>query len=124
MDERRFKPRWLINQRAELIADNGVRPIPCLVEDISQGGIRISLNRNLFDEVFSNFKLTLANEFELSIGAKVVRREQSYERNIYALSFNKISDSEKAGIDQYVKENFRDLIVKHWWEEGEINAGA
>jgi len=124
MDERRFRPRWLINQRAELTADNGVRPIPCLVEDISQGGARISLSRNLFDEVFANFRLSLSQDFELNLGAKVVRREQKYEKNIYALSFEKISEAEQEGIEKYVKENFRELIVRHWWEEGGINAGA
>lgn len=117
MDERRIKPRWLINQRAELTVENGVRAIPCFVEDISLGGMRISLVRDLFDEVFSNFKLDLADELKLNVGAQVVRREQQYERNIYALSFNRIDDSAKEDIDQYIKRNFREQIVRHWWKE-------
>ncbi len=124
MDERRIKPRWLINQRAELTVENGVRAIPCFVEDISQGGMRVSLMRNLFDDVFSNFKLSLAEDFELNVGAQVVRREQQYERNIYALSFNRIDNSAKEEIGQYVKKNFPDQIIKHWWGEGDTNAGT
>jgi c-di-GMP-binding flagellar brake protein YcgR len=124
MDERRIKPRWLINQRAELTVENGVRAIPCFVEDISQAGIRISLKRDLFDDAFLNFKLALVDDFELNVGAQVVRHEQQYEKNIYALSFNRIDNSTKEEIDQYVKKNFREQIVKHWWEEEARDVGT
>jgi len=124
MDERRIKPRWLINQRAELSVENGVRAIPCFVEDISQGGMRISLKRYLFDDVFTNFKLALSDDLQLNVGALVVRREQQYERNIYALSFNRIEKSVKEEIDQYVKKNFPEQIVKHWWKEEDTDAGT
>jgi len=116
MDERRIKPRWQINQGAELTVENGVHPIPCVVEDISQGGMRISLRRNLFDDVFSNFKLALAEDFELSLGAQVVWRQEQQERSIYGLAFNSVDKSVKESIDQYINKNFHSLIVKHWWE--------
>lgn len=123
MDERRIKPRWLINQRAELTVENGVRAIPCLVEDISQGGARISLNRELFNEVFSNFKLAFADDFELNLAAQVVRRERQYEKNIYALSFNEISDSQREKIDRYAQGNFPEQRAKHWWAEAQVDSG-
>ena len=116
MDERRIKPRWQINQDAELTVENGVRAIPCVVEDISDGGLCISLKRNLFDEVFSNFKLALAQDFQLNVNAQVVWRDEQYERNIYGLAFNRIDQSTKESIDQYVNKNFHDLMVKHWWK--------
>ena len=120
MDERRIKPRWQINQGAELTVENGVKAIPCVVEDISQGGMCISLRRNLFDDVFSNFKLALAQDLELTLGAQVVWRQEQYEKNIYGLAFNQIDKSAKESIDQYIHKNFHDLIVKHWWE-GPLN---
>jgi len=120
VDERRIKPRWQINQGAELTVENGVRAIPCVVEDISQGGMCISLRRNLFDDVFSNFKLALAEDFELNVGAQVVWRQEQFERNIYGLEFNRIDKSAKDELDQYINKNFHDLIVKHWWE-GPLN---
>jgi len=120
MDERRIKPRWQINQGAELTVENGVKAIPCVVEDISQGGMCISLRRNLFDDVFSNFKLALAQDFELNVGAQVVWRQEQYEKNIYGLAFNRIDKSTKDELDQYIHKNFHDLIVKHWWE-GPLN---
>ncbi|MFH0917729.1 MAG: PilZ domain-containing protein [Candidatus Omnitrophota bacterium] len=115
MDERRIKPRWEINQGAQLTVENGVRPIPCVVEDISQTGARISLRRNLFDEVFSNFKLVLPQDLELNVGAQVVWRQNQSEINIYGLEFNRIDKTAKEQLDQYINNNFHDLLVKHWW---------
>ena len=116
MDERRIKPRWQINQGAEITFENGVRPIPCIVEDISHGGMRISLRRNLFDDVFSNFQLTFTEDFQLNLGAQVVWRQDRFERNVYGLSFSQIDESAKNELDQYINNNFHGLIVKHWWE--------
>jgi hypothetical protein len=116
MDERRVKPRWQINQGAELTVENGVRAIPCVVEDISHAGMCISLNRNLFDEVFSNFKLALAEDFELDLNAQVAWRDEKYERNIYGLSFN-AAESVISRIDQYLKKNFPDLLNKYLWKD-------
>lgn len=121
MDERRIKPRWQINQSAKFTVENGVRAIPCVVEDISHGGMCISLRRNLFDEVFSNFKLDLAEDLELNLGAQVVWRQKQFEKNIYGLEFNRIGKLAKEELDQYIHKNFHGLIVKHWWE-GPLNA--
>lgn len=116
MDERRIMPRWQINQEAELSFENSSRPISCVVEDISPGGLCISLKRNLFDDVFSNFKLSLTEDFELNAGAHVAWRDQTDEKNIYGLSFNRIEDSLRKRIGDYVQNNFPDLLVKRWWK--------
>lgn len=116
MDERRNMPRWQINQEAELTVEDGIKPIPCVVEDISPGGMCISLKRNLFDEVFSNFKLTLAQDFQLDVGAHVAWRTQQYEKNIYGLSFNRIEEPIKNRIQEYVWKNFPNLLVQQWWK--------
>lgn len=116
MDERRSMPRWQINQQAELKIENAFRAIPCVVEDISPGGLCISLKRNLFDDVFSNFKLSLNEDFELNTGAHVAWRDQTDEKNIYGLSFNRIEDSLRKRIGDYVQKNFPGLLVKQWWK--------
>ena len=121
MDERRIMPRWQINQSAELTVENGVHAITCVVEDISRGGMCISLRRNLFDDVFSNFKLALTQDFELNVGAQVVWRQENLEKNIYGLAFNRIKESAKDELDQYIHNNFHGLMVKHWWG-GSLNA--
>ena len=116
MDERRVKPRWQINQRAELTVEDGVRSIPCLVEDISTRGMRISLNRELFPEAFSSFNLTLRQDFGFSVGAQVAWHDKAYERSIYGLSFNRIEESVQDEISEYIKDNFPEELVKQWWK--------
>ncbi|MDD3345306.1 MAG: PilZ domain-containing protein [Candidatus Omnitrophica bacterium] len=121
MDERRIKTRWGINQGAELTVENGVKPIPCVVEDISNGGVRLSLRRDLFDEVFSNFRLAISGGPELSIGAQVAWRQRGPESNTYGLSFSSIDNDSLEGLNRYIRDNFNGLIIKHWWE-GSLNA--
>jgi hypothetical protein len=116
MLERRIKPRWQIDQDAELMVENGVKPIPCVVEDLSFGGLRICLRRKLFDDVFSNFKLSLAGDLELNLNAQVVWREDEEGRNTYGLAFELAGEAVKTRIDQYLKKNFPDLLIKHLWK--------
>lgn len=115
MDERRLKPRWEINQAAELTVENGFNAIPCLVKDISLEGMCISLKRNLFNDVFSNFKLVLEEDFEFNLNAHVAWRDQVHERNIYGLSFSGAKESLRSRLIEYIKKNFPDLLVKQWW---------
>ena len=116
MEERRIKPRWQINQRTELIVENGVRAIPCRVEDIRTSGRRVSLTKNLFPEVFSNFSLALTDDFVFNAGAHVAWQDNAYERNIYGLSFNRIEESARNRISEYVKNNFPGELIKQWWK--------
>jgi hypothetical protein len=46
----------------------------------------------------------------------VAWRDQTYETNIYGVSFNRINDSTRIKIDDYVKRNFLDLLAKQWWK--------
>lgn len=116
MDERRSMPRWQINSEAELKIENAFRVIPCVVEDIGPGGICISLKKNLFDDVFANFKLALSGDFEFSAGCHVAWRDQTSEKNIYGLSFSRIEDSVRGSIGQFIQEKFPDVLVKQWWK--------
>jgi hypothetical protein len=93
MDEKRAGPRWPINKEADFTVDGGVKPIPCLVEDISTRGMRISMHKNLFPEVFSNFSLALADNFALDLSAQVAWHNQRENRNIFGLVFNQAEES-------------------------------
>ena len=114
MSERRTMPRWPINQQAELTVENGVKPIECVVEDINSSGMRIALNRNLFDDIFSNFKLAFL-DLDFNAGASVAWHEQAYEKNIYGLSFSRIDDSARNSIEDYIQKKFPDFSVQRWW---------
>ena len=115
MEERRSVSRWQINKRADLTFENGVKSIPCVVEDISTCGARVSLHKDLFPEAFSNFSLALDDDCVFDAEANVPWTEKIYERNVFGLSFNRIEESAKSRITQYVKDNFPDEMIKHVW---------
>jgi c-di-GMP-binding flagellar brake protein YcgR len=115
MQERRRAARWQINKEAGLTFEGGISPIPCTVEDISTSGMKVSLNRNLFHEAFSNFRLALAEDLVFDVGAHVAWHDNAYENNIYGLSFNRIEESAISWINEYVKNNFSGGSVEQWW---------
>lgn len=115
MDERRNAPRWQINQEAGLTVDGGARPIPCLVEDISTSGMRISMHRDLFPEVFSDFSLSLSDNFALNLNAQVAWQSQGESRNIFGLVFNRVEESLGFKIREYVRNSFPGIMVKQQW---------
>jgi len=115
MDERRSVARWQINKEVELILNEGVNVTPCIVEDISTKGMRVSLNKNLFPEVFSNFNIALADKLTFHAGAHVAWCDNTCEKNIYGLMFNRIEEPAKERICQYVQDNFPNEMTKHLW---------
>lgn len=117
MQERRNASRWQINKEAGLTFEGSISPISCVVEDISTSGMKVSLNRDLFPEAFLNFRFAMAEDLVFNAGAHVAWQDKAYERNIYGLSFNRIEESTRSRINEYVKYNFSDVPDKQGWGE-------
>ncbi|MBN2831413.1 MAG: PilZ domain-containing protein [Candidatus Omnitrophica bacterium] len=115
MEERRTIPRWEINQEAEVTFEDGACAIPCVVEDINYRGMRVSLRRNLFDDVFSSFKLALGIDFEINASASMAWRNQRDDINTYGLSFNRVDDLTRVRLWDYIRSRFPDLVSKQLW---------
>jgi c-di-GMP-binding flagellar brake protein YcgR len=115
MNERRSSPRLAINRLGELRIENNLRPIPCTVEDISAGGMCVSLNRNLFPEVFSNVNFSISDNFGFDVGATVAWRESVEGRNTYGLRFERIDDLDRERISKYVGSGPSEEERNNWW---------
>ena len=115
MFNRRRSPRLAINQLAELRIENNPKPIPCTVEDISAGGICVSLNRNLFPEVFSNVNFALSDNFGFDVGATVAWQDNLEGKSTYGLRFNRIDDVSRARISRYVGNDPSEEERNNWW---------
>ena len=116
MGDRRSSPRLAINQLAELRVENNLRPIPCTVEDISASGMRVSLNKSLFPEVFSNANFSLSDNFAFDLGATVAWQERGEGKSTYGLRFNRIDDFDRERISRYVGNDFSEEEKNSWWE--------
>ena len=116
MLKRRRSPRLEINQLAELRIGNNLKSIPCTVEDISAGGLCVSLNRSLFPEVFSNVNFNLVDNFDFDVGATVAWQDNTEGKSTYGLRFDQIDDSSRARIAQYVGEGPSEAERYNWWK--------
>lgn len=116
MEERRMYPRVAVNREASLYIENRLNPIPCTVEDISLGGLRVTMNKELLPEVFSNISLSIPDVFDFDAGAQLAWQDKYEGRNIYGLSFVRMVDADKNRISGYIQENsFKDL-KEQWWK--------
>ena len=95
MDERRGYPRMRVGKEATCAIENRLAPIACNVEDISLSGVRITMSKNLFPEVFSNITLNIPEGLSFNAGAHVAWHDEYEGRNTYGLSFNRLDDTEK-----------------------------
>jgi c-di-GMP-binding flagellar brake protein YcgR len=115
MEERRVNPRLQINQAAGLTIEGSPSTIPCTVEDISEGGMRVSLGRRLFPEIFSNVTFALTENFGFNVGAAVRWQEEAEGRSTYGLMFNRIDEPDRRWIAQYVNSSMEEEAKNRWW---------
>ena len=116
MQERRISPRLALNRLAELRIEDNSRPIPCTVEDISVSGMRVSLNRCLFPETFSNVNFSLTDNFGFNAGATVAWQESVEGKSTYGLRFNRIDDLDRERINQFVGNSISPEEKDSWWK--------
>ncbi len=116
MLKRRRSPRLEINQLAELRIGNNLKPIPCTVEDISAGGLCVSLNRSLFPEVFSNVNFNLVDNFDFDVGATVAWQDNTEGKSTYGLRFDQIDDISRERIAQYAGNGPSEAERYNWWK--------
>ncbi len=117
MEERRISPRLAINQFASLVVGDSIKPIPCTVEDISASGMRVSLSKYLFPEVFSNVSFALTDNFSFDVGANVRWQESTDTNNTYGITFTRIEDSDRSRIEQFVNSSLEEDKKSNWWRE-------
>ena len=67
-----------------------------------------------------NNQLMKPTEFINLIRELLCTQSTPLEKNIYGLSFNRIEDSVRTRIGEYVKENFPNLLVKQWWKGAQM----
>ena len=120
MNDRRSVRRWSVNREAQLQVQDRENVFPCIVEDLSTNGMRISLGKNLFTEVFSNINIALGNALSFNAGTHVAWQDNQESRNTFGLFFNNIDEIAKNRIQHYINNNFTDQIAQHnkeqWWK--------
>ncbi|MBM3244139.1 MAG: PilZ domain-containing protein [Candidatus Omnitrophica bacterium] len=117
MQERRMYPRVAVNKEASFYIENRLSPIPCRVEDISLGGLKVSMHKSLLPEVFSNISLSIPDVFDFNAGTQVAWQDEYEGRCTYGLIFNRLGDDDKDRISGYIQDNSFKGLKEHWWKD-------
>ncbi|MDD3087905.1 MAG: PilZ domain-containing protein [Candidatus Omnitrophica bacterium] len=116
MEERRIYPRMRVGREAAVTIENRVSPLLCTVEDISLSGVRLTMAKNLLSEVFSNISLAISDALSVDLGAHVAWQSEYEGKNTYGLHFNRINDSDRDKLAEYIRDNSFKELREQWWK--------
>ena len=116
MDERRQLPRWEINKAAKVWMTQTQGLSNCVVEDMHLKGMRISCDKQVFQQPVVSLSFSIGDNFEsIKIEAQIPWAKEDQDRHVYGLSFTKIGDYDKEKIYQYISTNCSDQFKDKWW---------
>ncbi len=116
MDERRQLPRWQVKRETKAWLPQMQEFSRCIIEDINLKGMRASFTQRLPQEQSVNMSLDLEDKcdfMKLEVSLPWVREDQG--RYVYGMSFNKIKDSDKDRIYQYISSHCSQQLKDKWW---------
>lgn len=114
--QRRFV-RWLINKEAKIKLEGAEAFAPCVINDISFMGTRISSAMKLPKDTFIKFRLALSEDIILDAEAWSVWQKTIDGRYIYGFYFTKLRDVDKEKIYQFIRKDYPEQINKRWWDD-------
>jgi c-di-GMP-binding flagellar brake protein YcgR len=117
MDERRQLPRWEIKKEAKvLMQGESANDSDCFIEDMNSKGMCISFKKQLPPQGIIKMSFAIGENFDfIKIEARIPWEKQEKGRYVYGLSFNKIEDTDKDRLYQYVYNNCYDQLKDKWW---------
>jgi c-di-GMP-binding flagellar brake protein YcgR len=123
MYDQRDCVRWRISWEARVSIEEK-DPVRCRISDINFKGMKVSLEEKLEKDTFVNLTLFLSEALTLDIEAWVVWRSSIEGLNTYGLFFNKMDDSGKEKLYQFVYSNFPKQLSSQWWQDIKIEKGG
>jgi c-di-GMP-binding flagellar brake protein YcgR len=116
MDERRQLPRWELGKEAGFWLTQRQEFRLCVIEDLNLKGMRVSFDKQLPLEQPVRVSLGLDDKsdlMKLEVDVPWVRPDK--ERYVYGISFNRIAETDKERLYQYISNNCSKQIKEKWW---------
>lgn len=125
MQIKRRYVRWQINRQAKIKLEGSADSFDCQLMDISLKGMQVSLAQKLPKDKFLKLSISLSDEFSLDIiEAWVAWQKIKGGHNLYGLYFDKINDSNKDKICQFMRVNYPQDLDKQCWQDKTIEKGG
>lgn len=116
MDERRQLPRWHVKKEARVWLPQKQEFSHCIIEDINMKGMCASFNNRLPQEEPLSMSLALEDNFDfmkIEVFLPWVKEEEG--KYIYGMFFNKIVESDKDRVYQFINSHCSEQFKDKWW---------
>ena len=115
--DRRYLPRWEVNNKISYRKDNDILYHDCLSKDINCTGACIRTPEDI--PVHQNLKLTIClaeNIDPIQVHGRVVWQKGHGEEHSLGIQFDRVSDKTSELIYRYAFEFRHDDLVKSWFK--------
>jgi len=117
MAENRRFARFKVSLRAKCTPQDSVRDYEVIGENISMGGVKIALNKNI--EIAPGTEMTLQlylPQVVLDVKGKVAWIEKKGRKKELGIKFLQLPDYYKQDIYNYISRYNREQLTSRWWQ--------
>lgn len=115
MTEQRTVPRWRVQRQTTVRVEDSFSLEQCGLEDMSFKGMCLSFSEALPVKPLIKLVVSLMDGLDIDVIADVRWTREVNGRHVYGMAFNRIKDTDKEGIYQYLHKNFKQQWDEHWW---------
>jgi c-di-GMP-binding flagellar brake protein YcgR len=114
--ERRYLPRWHVDNRVLCRLDNGPETLECRSRDLSCAGIEIVSQESIPPHQKINLTICLTETKALDVTGHVVWQRPSSSGNVSGVVFENVAQEIQDAILKYAFEFKKKDVVNHWYE--------
>jgi len=114
--ERRHGSRWQINRKIKIRLEGAKKDMACIIHDLNFNGARISLKKKLPQDRPLKITINLSEGAAFEAEAWVVWHKEVMDMNVYGIYFNRVKDSDKAVINNFMQRNAPGFLSRSRWQ--------
>ncbi len=114
--ERRHDSRWQINRKIKIRLEGTKKDTACIIHDLNFNGARVSLKKKLPQDRPLKITISLSEGAAFEVEAWVAWHRQVMDRNVYGIYFNRMKDSDKESINNFMQRNAPEFLSRSRWQ--------
>ena len=114
--ERRHDSRRQINRKIKIRLEGTKKDTACIIHDLNLNGARVSLKKKLPQDRPLKITISLSEGAAFEVEAWVAWHRQVMDRNVYGIYFNRMKDSDRAVINNFMQRNAPEFLSRSRWQ--------
>ncbi|MFA5088347.1 MAG: PilZ domain-containing protein [Candidatus Omnitrophota bacterium] len=115
-EDRRYLPRWEVNNRVVCLLKNDASRIECSSRDINCSGASIYSERDLTPAQKVKLTIYLDKNVLVNVDGKVCWSHPAEKQNLVGINFEETSKKVQDLILEYAFEVNKDKLTQHWFK--------